>query len=84
MFVLIDMEWIMLSGSNFSVTQLAALRVDEKWKVIDQFKSIAAPANKRYHLWNHVAYAGSTKEEFLAAPSATDVFRSFHLSGKQR
>ena len=77
MFVLIDMEWVWLYGDNFSVTQLAALRVDSKWNVIDQFKSIASPPNKRFHKWDHVAYSGSTKEEFLAAPSAATVVSSF-------
>ena len=77
MFVLIDMEWVMLSASNFSVTQLAALRVDKKWESTEQFHSLVTPTNKHFHLWNHVAFAGATKDEFLAAPSATDVFRDF-------
>ena len=40
MFVLADMEWMTNENGHYSPTQLAAVKVDENWNIVDKFESL--------------------------------------------
>lgn len=77
MLVLIDLEWIKQKDRFFSATQLAAVRVDDRWEAVDEFHSLIKPPNYHFHQWDHIAYSGSGKKDYLAAPLAGDVILAF-------
>lgn len=74
MYVLIDMEWVENAKNDKSVSQIAMIRVGEKWQVVDTFYSRIAPKDYTFRIWDHVGYTGGTREEFLAAPYGYEVF----------
>ncbi len=74
MLVLMDMEWIELSGHFFCPTQISAMRVDSKWSCIDRFDALIKPYGKSRQKWEHMAYSGYQPEQFLTADSAPVVF----------
>jgi len=65
MFVLADMEWMANENGHFSPTQLAAVKVDENWNIVDKFESFIRPRDTAFHDWEHVAYTGGTATDFL-------------------
>lgn len=62
--VLIDIEWIKENGVS-SITQLAAIRVTDSWKVVKSFERLVCPENYWDADWEHMAYSGYSPEEFL-------------------
>ncbi len=77
MFVIADIEWITNAEGHHSPTQLAGIRVDEKWNEISSFKSFIRPRDSEFHEWNHVAYTGGTASDFLHARNAHNVLTDF-------
>lgn len=77
MIVLMDLEWVENQNRQVTPTQLAALRVTEAWESLSMFHSLCRPRDESFHLWNHVAFAGASKESFLFATSARTVFEHF-------
>lgn len=68
MFVLMDMEWVEDQAQNVSPTQLAAMRVDERWNGQGRFYSRICPKDSSFYQWEHMAYTGGTADDFLRAP----------------
>ena len=77
MYVIADMEWITNANGHHSPTQLAAVRVDENWNVVDKFASFIRPRDSEFHDWKHKAYTGGTATKFLYAKNAHYVFTKF-------
>ena len=75
-YVIMDMEWIDCPGKIACPTQIAAMRVDAKWKRADLFSSLIRPDDPSCHDWNHIAYRGAEREAFLAAEETMVVFQS--------
>ncbi len=76
MFVLADIEWIGEKSAEREATQIAAIKVDEKWNSIDTFTKLVKPDRGTYSSCN-IAYNGGTKEDFCNANSAETVFKAF-------
>ena len=74
MLVLLDMEWIDNENGMFSPTQIAAIRVDNQWTVVDRYSSLIRPYDAYYYKWQHEAYNGATQGAFLTSNSAYRVF----------
>lgn len=77
MIVLTDLEWVENKARHIAPTQLAALRVNETWEPVSMFNALCRPRDASFHQWNHVAFAGASRESFLFAPSARTVFGRF-------
>ena len=78
MFVLADMEWMTNENGHYSPTQLAAVKVDENWNIVDKFESFIRPRDTAFHYWEHVAYTGGTATDFLHARKGYNVFTTFN------
>ena len=76
MFVVADIEWIKSKKGN-SPTQLAAVRVDSDWAILDSFETFFRPRDDEKHNWKHIAYTGGTSIEFLHAPNIHNALASF-------
>lgn len=77
MFIIADIEW---TTENYFIqmpTQLAAVKVDEKWKIISKFSSLIKPLENSGKNWDHVAFTGAAPRDFLNAKSAYNVFLDF-------
>ena len=48
MLVLIDIEWIEKQDREKELTQISAVRVDEKWKILSEFHVTIRPADIKY------------------------------------
>ncbi len=77
MFVLADIEWNTNKSGNSVPTQLAAIRLDEKWNEIDRFFSRIYPPDSSYYNWGHVSFRGGKIKEFLGAPNVNEVLIQF-------
>ena len=73
MYVLMDIEWVQNENGRRWPTQIAAMRVDEEWTFLHMFFSRIRPSDESFCLWDHMAYTGSTTEEFLSAPPLAEV-----------
>lgn len=73
MYVIMDMEWIENRNKVPYPTQIAALRVDQRWNRQECFSSLIKPYDYTCHYWDHISYNGAEKESFLSAPSAFEV-----------
>ena len=74
MLVLLDMEWIENENGMFCPTQIAAIRVNSQWSVVDQYFSLIRPYDANYYQWHREAYNGATQGAFLTANGAHRVF----------
>lgn len=77
MFVIADMEWMTNTDGHHSPTQLAAVRVAENWKVVEEFNAFIRPRDSEFHDWKHVSYTGGTATEFIHARNAHNVLNDF-------
>ncbi len=77
MFVLADMEWMTNAAGHHSPSQIAAIKVDDKWNEVSSFKSFIRPRDGEFHDWKHVAYTGGTASDFLHARNAHNVLTDF-------
>jgi len=77
MIVLMDMEWVENKSRHVTPTQLAAMRVNESWERVSMFNGLCRPRDASFHQWNHVAYGGLNKDEYLFSPSARTIFERF-------
>ena len=73
MYVIMDMEWIENRNKIPCPTQIAALRVDQRWNRLEMFSSLIKPHDYTCHYWEHISYNGAGKESFLSAPTAFEV-----------
>jgi len=78
MYIVADVEWVENELHKKSPTQLAAVRVNENWEIIDDFSSFIRPMNPSFYDWGHVAYAGGIPSNFTHAPHCYDVFKDFN------
>lgn len=69
MYVLIDMEWITNRHGNHWPTQLAASRVDEAWNTVDTFSVLFRPKDASFQDWNHMAFSGWDRQDFVDGES---------------
>lgn len=67
MYVLADLEWITNRHGNHSITQLAAIRVDENWDTVDSFSTLFRPKDASFEQWGHMAFNGWQRQDFEAA-----------------
>lgn len=74
MYVLIDVEWVENQNNDRSISQIAMIRVDKYWQVVNTFYSRVAPRDYSFRIWNHVGYTGGTAEGFKTAPYGYEVF----------
>ena len=77
MYVLCAMEAVKNHEKLFSVTQLAAMRVDANWIRKDTFHRPIEPIGPSFHLWQDPAFTGYSKQEFLNAEHAVSVLNRF-------
>ena len=70
MFVIADIEWMTNAMRHQSPTQLAAVRVDEAWNVVDEFDALIRPRDRGFYDWNHISYTGAQAMDFLCAKGA--------------
>ena len=73
MLVLIDIEWVMKQEDEQELTQISAIRVDERWDKTSEFHVTICPTDPESADWKHIAYHGYSKEQFLQSP---DVYAS--------
>lgn len=76
MYVLMDIEWIALSDGAINPTQIAAMKVDDRWNEIDTYFARIRPKHELFHEWRHMGYSGGEPDEFLNADSMAEVFRN--------
>lgn len=69
MLVLIDLEWTIRQDLGKELTQISAVRVDEKWNIHSEFHRTVRPGIPARVDWLHVAYNGYSRECFLNSPS---------------
>lgn len=74
MYVLADVEWVTNPEGLISFTQIAMIRVDEKWKLFRGISRRIRPKDTSFHQWDHMAFTGGSKENFLEAPSFSQAF----------
>lgn len=74
MFVITDLEWVQRNATF--PTQLAAVRVNSSWEVVDRFAMLIRPSFHKIS-WKHVAFTGYERDEFRNAYSASAVFTHF-------
>lgn len=77
MYVLIDMEWVTNRHGNHWPTQLAAIRVDEEWQTVDSFSVLFRPKDITFQKWDHMAFSGWTRDNFLNAESLYPALDAF-------
>ena len=77
MYVICDIEWAVNSKQQISLTQIAAVRVNNLWQSVASFSSIVRPQNASFQDWEQVCYAGHKIIDFLHAPSAYTVLNEF-------
>lgn len=77
MYVLIDMEWVTNRHGNYWPTQLAAIRVDEEWQTVDSFSVLFRPKDITFQKWDHMAFSGWTRDNFLNADSLYPALDAF-------
>lgn len=78
MYIIADVEWVENQLHKSSPTQLAAVRVNEDWEIIEEFFTYIRPMNSSFHNWGHMAYSGGTPKDFKQAPSCHEAFSSFN------
>lgn len=78
MYIIADVEWIQNKDNKQSPTQLAAVRVDSEWNIVNEFFSYIRPLDASFHDWTHVAYAGGKPSDFLYGKSCYNVFTAFN------
>ena len=78
MYVIADVEWVETHSHRRSPTQLAAVRVDENWEIVEEFFSYIRPMNSSFYDWDNIAYNGGTPSDFKRAPQCYDVFKTFN------
>lgn len=68
MLVLIDLEWTIRQNQEKELTQISAVRVDQKWNIHSEFHRTIRPEAPAYVDWLHVAYNGYSQAYFLDSP----------------
>ena len=79
MYVLMDLEWCCGGGGRIIPTQMAALRIDERWQRLDLLFSRIRPKCTNIPNWAHMAFSGGAPEDFLSAPALPKVLCDFRL-----
>jgi len=77
MYVLVDIEWITNNRDVLNPTQLAALRVDQRWQEKESFYARIKPLDASFHEWEHMAYTGGSATDFLNARTLRQVMDAF-------
>ena len=77
MYVLLDIEWLIHSQEHLSVTQLAALRVDDSWNVTDEFSALVCPVCFSCVSGSEVSLNGYDRQAFAQAPDWVTCAESF-------
>lgn len=67
--VIMDMEWIEENQRPYP-TQISALRISEYWSENSRLDQIIRPVANHACDWNHMAFTGYGKDDFLRAPDA--------------
>ena len=73
MYVLMDIEWVQNADCKRHPTQIAAMRVDACWHFENLFYTRIQPLDESFCMWEHMAYAGGTADDFLSAPVMAEV-----------
>lgn len=73
MYVLADLEWVEKNGSSSFLTQIAMLRVDEKWQPVSSIYRRIRPA-ENFPDWTHIAFTGGLAAEYRNAPDIRSAF----------
>ena len=76
MLVLIHLEWLNSPGVDAYPTQLAALRVDAHWNVINRFETLIFQPEEPTS-WKHEAYGGIDAKQYHRAPDLYQAGESF-------
>lgn len=76
MYAIVDIEWAVYKDRQ-SLTQLAAIKVDDGWRSVASFSSLIKPQNASFEDWKQACYNGAKPKDFLRAPSVATVLRDF-------
>ena len=68
MYVLVDMEWVENLAGGSEVSQIALVRVNERWQTVDSFFSRVQPGKSGGHNWEHIGYTGGRPMDYSVAP----------------
>ncbi|MGN0679698.1 MAG: hypothetical protein ACI4JS_08560 [Oscillospiraceae bacterium] len=79
MYVIADIEWVTTCDGRISPLQLAAVRVDESWNQINSYFTYIKPIDSSFRDWTQPACNGGSKNDFLTARSAAEVFSDILL-----
>ena len=77
MYVLCTLEKLVNDKGYFTVTQLAAIRVDEHWKRQEVFSELIEPMDPSFHHWSDPEYTGYSLRDFLTSSNAYVVMQRF-------
>lgn len=77
MYVLMDMEWY-ASQSTVFITQIAAIRMNDNFEMVDTFSKLVFPRTLKDIQWNHIGFSGATPKEFLRGDTVEKVFESLN------
>ncbi len=77
MFVVVDIERAVNSDHHQCVTQIAATKVDKKWRAYDSYFSLVRPQDASFHNWKQPCYNGDRPQNFLSARSVFAVLEEF-------
>ncbi len=75
MYVLMDMEWY-ASQSTVFITQIAAIRIDSNFEIVNTFSKLVFPRTLKGIQWKHMAFSGAAPGEFLRGDTVEKVFES--------
>ena len=73
MMVLMDIEWIEDEQKHWNPTQIAAIRINDQYVMVDSFRSLIRPRNMANINWEEVAFAGIDSEKYMCAPNISNV-----------
>ncbi len=78
MLVIMDMEWIEENHRPYP-TQISALRISEYWSENSRLDQLIRPAAGHDWDWDHMAFTGYGKDDFLRAPDAAAAMNSLQI-----
>ena len=78
MYVICDIEWVEHYSQRLFPTQIAAIKVNEKWNVVSCFSSFICPPEGIKYKKKHMAFSGGSIKDFESSKTAGQVFEIFY------
>lgn len=78
MYVVCDLEWVEITKTKFFPTQISAIRVNSNWNPIACFSSLVRPPENVRYKSNHIAFSGTSVNDFVNAKTSEEVFNALY------